>query len=112
MLRTCEKAQSFSIMQQYSRMALLRSNAQMEMGKDKSFLALAAATMPPPRAMCRAATIKSRRARPSHRADAAVSAISAFYRGSPDCRNFVLPWNHTISKLYYARISTKYVYVK
>ena len=37
---TCEKAQSFSIMQQYSRMALLRSNAQMEMGKDKSFLLL------------------------------------------------------------------------
>ena len=80
-------------------MALLRSNAQMEMGKDKSFLALAAPTMPP-RAMCRAAAIKSRRARPSHRADAAVAAVAAFYRGCPDCRNFVLPWNHTISKSY------------
>ena len=61
-------------------MALLRSNAQMEMGKDKSFLALAAATMPP-RAMCRAAAINSRRARPSHCADATVAAAAAFYRG-------------------------------
>ena len=67
-------------------MALLRSNAQMEMGKDKSFLALAAAATMPPRAMCRAAGINSRRAKPSHRVDAtvaaAITAAAAFYRGS------------------------------
>ena len=99
MLRTCEKAQSFSIMQQYSRMALLRSNAQMEMGKDKSFLALAAATMPPPRAMCRAAAINSRRARPSNLAHAAVAA-TATYRGLPYCTNILIPENCTIAKLH------------
>ena len=60
-------------------MALLRSNAQMEMGKDKSFLALAAATMPP-RAMYRAAAIISRWARLSHHENAAVAAAAAFCR--------------------------------
>ena len=57
-------------------MALLRSNAQMEMGKDKSFLAFAAATMPPPRAMCRAAVIDLWLARLLNRVVAAVVYVT------------------------------------